>query len=112
MPALDGVRASLFGNRINWTIQFPVMSTDTAQFQLEGTWEDIVRNHKELAGKRVRVTVFSDEEEQARLRKLVDEFFAEIEAEPPLTKPPRREGPGAEFADAVAEKLRKQGIKS
>jgi hypothetical protein len=112
MPARDHVRASLFENHANWTIQFPDMSTDTAQFQLEGTWEEIVQKHKLFAGRRVRVTVLTDEDEQRRLHEAAKRLFAQWDAEGPVTNPRPLQGNAAEFAEGVAEKLRKQGFKS
>jgi len=86
------------------------MSTDTAQFQLEGTWEEIVQKHKLLAGRRVRVTVLDSANEPLRSNEAADRLFKEFDSRPAPSNPRPLTGQSKEFADGVAEKLRKQGI--
>jgi hypothetical protein len=85
------------------------MSSSREQLQFEGTWEDIVRRGNQLAGKRVRVTVLAEEADQERLRAAALELIDQAVPGPDPNRPPLR-GRSAEFANAVADKLRKQGI--
>jgi hypothetical protein len=87
------------------------MATTQQPDQIEGTWEEIVCRGDQFAGKRVRVTVLR-EDDQAELRRRANKLMAEADALTPDPHRPELRGAAKEFADAIAEKLRDQGIQS
>ena len=79
--------------------------------QFEGTWEEILDRADRLAGKRVRVTVL-EEVNQEELRRRAYKLMAEIDAADSEPVQKTMHGASSEFADAVVEKLQRQGIES
>ena len=59
------------------------MSSIPRENQIEGTWEEILSRGREFAGKRVRLTVLSEEfapdEDSRKLRDVADRLMAEVE---------------------------------
>ena len=78
--------------------------------QIEGTWEEILRRAPEFAGKRVRLTILP-EENPRQLRQAAEKLVAEVKKLQPDPNRPPLGGTSKEFADEVAQKLRRQGIK-
>lgn len=72
---------------------------------IEGTWEEVSRRSKELAGRRVRVIVL-EEAPPASTREAALKWLEETET---LVREPRRTPP-TEFEQMLIEKMRKQGI--
>jgi hypothetical protein len=85
------------------------MALNTNQVrQVEGQWEELIRHPDQFAGKRVRVTVISDESIAApSLMHEIQRWLAEgnaLEVSPQnVTKPDV-------FGDGLIEKFRKQGL--
>jgi hypothetical protein len=77
--------------------------------ELEGTWEEILRESPRLAGRRVRVTTV-DEIDQEKLRAAAERFLAEVDKAVPDPDPPKMKGISAEVAEMMAEDLRRQGL--
>lgn len=73
---------------------------------LEGTWEEILKHHKVLAGKRVRVIVLGSQplaplrEEPQNLRDFLGDFVGSVSVEPP----PTAENTNEVFSEIVARK--------
>ncbi len=75
--------------------------------QVEGKWEDLIRHSDQFAGRRVRVTVLSDEGNgAASMLTEIRRWLAE--GENLDFSPPPNFG-GNAFGDGLAEKFRKQG---
>ena len=85
------------------------MATIEQSVQIEGSWEEIVRRADQFVGKRVRVTVIP-EENQDELRRRADKLMAEVDHVAPDPGRPKLRGTAAEFANGVADNLRDQGI--
>ncbi len=85
------------------------MAVDPHPFlQIEGQWEELVRNSHEFAGRRVRVTVLSDD------RDVNVGFIAErqrwiAEGNALITTPPAAKK-STPFGDALVDKFRRQGL--
>lgn len=76
--------------------------------QIEGQWDEIIRSPAQFAGRRVRVTVLSDEippasELSAEIRRWLAQGDA-LELAPPSNVEPNA------FGDGLVEKFRKQGL--
>jgi hypothetical protein len=76
--------------------------------QVEGQWEELVRNSQEFAGRRVRVTVLADDPDgnsgfAAERRRWLVEGNA-MEMSPPAANQ------SSPFGDALIEKFRRQGL--
>jgi hypothetical protein len=78
--------------------------------ELEGTWEEIILQSTQLAGHRVRVTVL-DKPEQGKSDDALRRFLADVEKLQPDPAPPKPTGHEAAYADRLAQKFRKQGLK-
>jgi hypothetical protein len=76
--------------------------------QVEGQWEELIRHPDQFAGRRVRVTVLSDERIAASsLLTEIRRWLAEGEAlEVGSSSKPR----SSAFGDGLVEKFRKQGL--
>jgi hypothetical protein len=92
------------------------MSSIPRENQVEGTWEEILSRGREFAGKRVRLTVLSEQfapdDDSQKLRDVADRLMEEVEKLQPDAARGALRGQAKDFADGVAEKLRRQGIKS
>jgi hypothetical protein len=76
--------------------------------QVEGPWEELIRHPDQFAGRRVRVTVLTDDVNSApsmlnEIRRWLAEGDA-LQITPPTT--PKANA----FGDALVEKFRKQGL--
>lgn len=76
--------------------------------QVEGQWEDLIQHPDQFAGRRVRVTVLSDNRDTApSMLNEIRQWLAEgdvLQINPPTT--PKANA----FGDALVEKFRKQGL--
>ena len=85
------------------------MAANHDQFQeVEGVWDDLVRRSSQFGGRRVRITVLSDEGAVAsNLQSEVRRWLAEGDALEIVPRPDRKTNA---FGDALVEKFRKQGL--
>lgn len=85
------------------------MATKTGHLdQIEGQWDELVRNPHQFAGRRVRVTVLSDEiSSTSSVPAEIRRWLAEGEALE--IAPLKHVGPNV-FGDGFVEKFRKQGL--
>jgi hypothetical protein len=85
------------------------MPTNTTMLnQVEGPWEELIRHPDQFAGRRVRVTVLSDDQNSsASLLDEIRRWLAEGDSldfsRPILAKPDA-------FGDALTDKFRRQGL--
>jgi hypothetical protein len=77
--------------------------------ELEGSWEDILRRGAELSGRRVKVSVLSDEPAKP-LDEVAERWAAGAERLVPSPLSPARQGDEAELERLLVEKFRKQGF--
>jgi hypothetical protein len=76
--------------------------------QVEGQWEELIQHPDQFAGRRVRVTVLSDERSSPpSLLNEVHRWLAEGERLDVTRAAPAK---ADAFGDALAEKFRKQGL--
>ena len=76
--------------------------------QIEGQWDELIRHPDQFAGRRVRVTVLSDQKPSASsIQPEIRRWMAEGNALE--IAPPRKSSPNV-FGDALVEKFRKQGL--
>jgi hypothetical protein len=87
------------------------MANIQQSIQIEGSWEEIVRRGDQFVGKRVRIIVLP-EHDQDELRRRASKLIADVDHIEPDPDRPRLRGIASEFADGVADKLRDQGIQS
>lgn len=85
------------------------MASNTNQLiQVEGPWEELIQYSDQFAGRRVRVTVLSDEKNAApSLLNEIHGWLAEGDTlEVSRAKPAKADA----FGNALIEKFRKQGL--
>ncbi|HZL34935.1 MAG TPA: hypothetical protein VFC78_06480 [Tepidisphaeraceae bacterium] len=75
--------------------------------QFEGTWEEILNRGGQLAGKRVRVTVLP-EADQDELRRRARMLMSEADMLEVDQERPKLRGMADEFAEGISEKLRRE----
>ena len=76
--------------------------------QIEGKWDELIQNPDRFAGRRVRVTVLSDDKTaDASMVSEIRRWLAE--GEELQIAPPNGDKPDA-FVDGLVEKFRKQGL--
>jgi len=82
---------------------------NTDQFgHVEGQWEDLMRHSDQFAGRRVRVTVLSDDRAtDTGMQNEIRRWLAEGKALETMS--PANPKPSA-FGDALVEKFRRQGL--
>jgi len=76
--------------------------------QVEGQWEELIQHPDQFAGRRVRVTVLSDE--QSSRPPLLNEVRLWLAEGERLDIPRRGPAKPDAFGDALIEKFRKQGL--
>ena len=77
---------------------------------IEGTWEEVASRGRELAGRRVRVTVLDAPVGSMRLDQLLAPLIREAEVLASGPAPAGRDSVGDEWGEAVLEKFRRQGL--
>jgi hypothetical protein len=75
--------------------------------QVEGPWEELIKDPGRFAGHRVRITVLADKINAADLQDKVRKWLEEGKT---LEYAPRTEPPPTEFEQILIEKFRKQGL--
>ncbi len=75
--------------------------------QVEGPWDELIKDPTRFAGHRVRITVLAKETKVTDLQEKVRKWLEEGKA---LDYAPRTEPPPSEFEQALIEKYRKQGL--
>jgi len=85
------------------------MATNRDQLkQIEGQWDELIRHPDQFAGRRVRVTVLSDEKTiGSAMPAEIRRWLAEGDA---LEIAPVGNGRPNVFGDGLVEKFRKQGL--
>ena len=85
------------------------MASNSRQLkEVEGQWEDLIRQPDQFAGQRVRVTVLSDSRDSApSMLKEIRRWLADGEA---LAVAPADASKANAFGDGLIENVRKQGL--